>query len=50
MLDFYEEISLLLQELIEIDFSQCVWNKLVDEPERFYIMIGNERDVGCKEP
>lgn len=50
VLDFYEEISLLLQELIEIDFSQCVWNKLVDEPERFYIMIGNEWDVGCKEP
>lgn len=48
--DFYEEISLLLQKLIEIDFSQCVWNKLVDKPERFYIMNGNERDVGCKEP
>ena len=50
VLDFYEEISLLLQELIEIDFSQCSWDKLVDNPERFYISHGNLSDVGCTEP
>lgn len=50
VLDFYEEISLLLQELIEIDFSQCRWDKLVDNPERFYISHGDQSDVECKEP
>ncbi|SHM16343.1 hypothetical protein SAMN05720472_0611 [Fibrobacter sp. UWR3] len=50
VLDFYEEISLLLQELIEIDFSQCRWDKLVDNPERFYISHGNQLDVECEEP
>ena len=50
VLDFYAEISLLLQELTEKDFSQCSWDKLVDNPERFYISNGGELDVGCKEP
>jgi len=51
ILDYYKEVYLLLSEFANYDFSQCWWDKLVDNPEHFAIRSndGKIKEIRCSD-